>query len=56
MKSVIVTTLSLASTAALAHPGHIANETIHGLLHSEHIIALVAVGIIAYALKSLRNK
>ena len=57
MKSVIVATLSLASTAALAHPGHMANESIqHGLLHGEHIIALAAFVVIAFAVKLIRNK
>ena len=56
MKSVIVATLSLASTTALAHPGHIANESIHSQLHGEHIIALAAVVVIAFAVKLIRNK
>ncbi len=48
--------LSLSSTSVLAHTGHLSNETIHGLLHVEHIIALVAVGVIAFLAYTLRDK
>ena len=40
--------LALTSTAALAHSGHLANESVHGMLHIEHIITLAVAGIIAY--------
>ncbi len=46
----------LATPAALAHPGHAANETVHSLLHAEHVIALVITGVVALALLSMRNK
>jgi hydrogenase/urease accessory protein HupE len=42
--------------AAYAHPGHIADETVHSLLHIEHIIALVAAGIIAFTVYIIRNR
>lgn len=48
--------LSLASTTASAHTGHLANETVHGLLHSEHIITIIAIGFIAYYLTVVRRK
>ena len=48
--------LSLTSTPVLAHTGHISNEAVHGLLHVEHIIALVAVGVIAFLAYTLRDK
>ena len=35
-----LTALLLASTSALAHTGHLANDSVHALLHSEHIIAV----------------
>ncbi|UCB54755.1 MAG: hypothetical protein JSW45_12605 [Thiotrichales bacterium] len=42
--------------AVYAHPGHIAEESVHGLLHVEHIIALLAVGAVAYTVYALRKK
>ena len=62
MKKILMTTLSLASTAALfpatalAHTGHLPNDAVHGFLHIEHIIAIVAIGFIAYFISVLRNK
>ncbi len=47
---------SLVSTSALAHTGHLANDSVHGFLHSEHIIALVAIGLTAYLVAVLRRK
>ena len=49
-------TLSLASTSAIAHTGHLPNEAAHGFLHVEHIIALVAIGAVAYAALKRKNK
>ena len=51
-----LTVLSLASTTAFAHTGHISNEAVHGFLHVEHIIAITAIGLIAYFVGVLRNK
>jgi hypothetical protein len=51
-----VALLSLNSTSVLAHSGHLSNATVHGLLHAEHIIALVAAGIIAYLAFAFRGK
>ena len=51
-----LTALLLASTSALAHTGHLANDSVHGFLHSEHIIALVAIGLTAYLVAVLRRK
>lgn len=48
--------LALSATSAIAHPGHLPNETVHGLLHIEHIIALAVAGVIAYLAYRLRNK
>jgi len=48
--------LSLVSTSALAHPGHLPDETVHGLLHVEHIIALAVAGAIVYLVHRLRNR
>jgi hypothetical protein len=54
--SVLTLFTSLGSTAVHAHPGHVAGETLHGLLHIEHIIPLVAAGAIALAVYTLRGK
>ena len=51
-----VTALSLFTGTAFAHSGHIANNNVHAMLHSEHIIALVAIGLLAYIIKSLNRK
>lgn len=48
--------LSLASTSAFAHTGHLANDTVHSLLHVEHIIAIAAIGLIAYFVNVLSKK
>ena len=54
--SALTVLASLGNTAAHAHPGHIANEAIHSLLHIEHIIPLVAAGAIVLAVYTLRGK
>ena len=46
----------LMSPAAIAHPGHLANESVHSMLHSEHVVLLVASGIVAIAIYVLRNR
>ena len=51
-----LTVLSLTSTTAFAHTGHITNEAVHSFLHIEHIIAISAIGLIAYFVGVLRNK
>lgn len=56
MKSLLIFILSLTSATALAHSGHLSNESVHGFLHIEHIIVLAAFGLIAYLVKVLRNK
>ena len=48
--------LTLTSTSALAHTGHLFNESAHGLLHAEHVIALAIIGIVALAIHLLRNR
>ena len=52
----LLVTLFLVSTSAIAHTGHLPNETVHGLLHIEHIIALVAAGLIVYFVSVVRKK
>jgi hydrogenase/urease accessory protein HupE len=47
---------SLAPQALYAHPGHLVDETVHSLLHIEHITALVAAGVIAFTVYIIRNK
>ncbi|MBT8119234.1 MAG: hypothetical protein KJN89_05900 [Gammaproteobacteria bacterium] len=48
--------LTLGSASAMAHPGHLPNDAVHGLLHIEHIIALAAAGVIAYLAYRIRKK
>lgn len=47
---------SLTSTTAFAHTGHLSNDAVHGMLHIEHIIAIIAIGLIAYYAKVSRRK
>ena len=47
---------TLISPVVSAHTGHAANESVHGLLHVEHIVALVAAGAIALAAFASRNR
>ena len=51
-----VATTPLIPATALAHSGNLSNETVHGFLHVEHIIGLVAIGFIVYFVSMLRNK
>ena len=56
MKKLLLSKLSLAlllpvSSSALAHTGHLSNESVHGFLHVEHIIMLAAAGLIVYLIK-----
>ena len=44
------------SPAAFAHGGHVANESVHGFLHIEHIVLLIVIGVAGYLVKSLREK
>ncbi|MFV9614828.1 MAG: hypothetical protein ACNYZG_02675 [Gammaproteobacteria bacterium] len=61
MKKLLVSNLSLAllllvSTSALAHTGHLSNESVHGFLHIEHIIMLAAFALIVYVFKTKSKK
>ena len=61
MKKLLVSKLSLTlllpvSTSALAHTGHLSNESVHGFLHVEHIIMLAAAGLLVSLIKVLNNK
>ena len=61
MKKLLISTLTLTllllvSTSAMAHTGHLSNESVHGLLHVEHIIMLAAAGLIIYLIKVSSNK
>jgi hypothetical protein len=46
----------LFTPAVHAHPGHVVEQSLHGLLHIEHIIALAAAAIVACTVMILRNK
>jgi hypothetical protein len=52
----LLTLLLLVSTSALAHTGHLSNEPVHGLLHIEHIILLIAAALIVFVLKAINKK
>ena len=54
--SVLSFSVALLSPAVHAHPGHIADESVHGLLHSEHILALAAAVVIACTVYLIRSK
>jgi hydrogenase/urease accessory protein HupE len=36
----------LLSPAAYAHPGHEAGTMLHGILHTEHLLILLAIGVV----------
>ena len=36
----------LLSPAVYAHPGHDTANTLHGLLHTEHLLILLAIGVV----------
>ncbi len=46
---------SLVSTSVFAHTGHLANESVHGWLHVEHIVAIVTIGLVIYTIKALHK-
>ena len=37
---------ALASPAVLAHPGHETGTMLHGILHTEHLLILLAIGVV----------
>ena len=47
---------TLASPALYAHPGHVAEQSLHSLLHSEHVVALAVAAAISLAVYASRNK
>ena len=47
---------ALFPAAALAHTGHLANDSVHGFLPVEHIIAIAAIGLITYLVSVIRRK
>lgn len=53
---VVLPVLALSSTQVFAHSGHMTNDAVHGLLHVEHIVALAALGVVAYVIKLMRDK
>ena len=56
MKSLVIINMLLFSAGAVAHSGHLMDESVHGSLHSEHIVMLVSVAVIAYLVKSFLRK
>ena len=49
MKRLANSILLMIPGVTLAHPGHEATEQIHGILHSEHLLIVLAIiiGVIA---------
>ena len=37
---------ALASPTAYAHPGHETGTLLHGVLHTEHLLLLLAIGMV----------
>jgi len=37
---------ALASPAVYAHPGHETGVMLHGILHTEHLLILLAIGVV----------
>ncbi len=56
MKKLLTLILSLTSASALAHSGHLPDESVHGLLHIEHIIGLIVFAFVAYMVANWNNK
>jgi hypothetical protein len=59
MKILFDTLISLLLLAiaipAMAHPGHLSNEAVHGLLHVEHIIPLASIAALI-AIVAIRDR
>ena len=47
---------ALSSSAVMAHAGHAANESLHGAIHLEHIVTLVAIGVVVFMIKQMSKK
>ena len=37
---------AVVSPAAFAHPGHETANMLHGILHTEHLLILLAIGVV----------
>lgn len=53
MKKMIIVTTALLSSTAFAHSGHIPDNSVHSLLHIEHVIALTAIVVVAFVVKKI---
>ena len=47
---------SAVSSAAHAHPGHVADSALHSPLHAEHIIVLAVAAAVSLVIYARRNK
>ena len=54
--SILTILAGLLSPIAHAHPGHSIEQSLHSLLHVEHIIALAVAAVVACTVLVLRNK
>jgi hydrogenase/urease accessory protein HupE len=52
--SLILATMS--PSISLAHSGHLADESVHHLLHAEHLIIIISIGLIAFTIDVIRRK
>jgi len=50
----LIISLTLPGIAP-AHPGHVTNEQVHGFLHVEHLLALIAIVIVLFIGKVLKK-
>jgi len=56
MKQLTGLLLLTTPAAVFAHPGHLANEQVHGFLHTEYIVVLLAFIGLVYFVNFIRNK
>jgi|GEM_PF-6001689 len=46
----------LVYSTAFAHPGHeVANEQFHGILHTEHLLVLLAIAVVVVVGKAIKR-
>ena len=55
MKKIILLVLSATPVVSIAHSGHGIVEQVHGFLHVEHLLALVAIIAIALFAKAINK-
>ena len=56
MGKILLLISALGSPAVMAHAGHVADESVHGVLHLEHLIILLAIGVAVFLVKRMSRK